>query len=240
VVVEVAAAPAPPAAAEAGAGHDAPWGRVDAEGNVFARTADGEVPIGSFQAGSPTEALAYYTRKFEALETEVALLEHRAAAPEVSPDESLATLKRLREALAAPTGLGDLAALQARLEVLVPVIDARRAQARAAREAAKAEARAERERIVSEAESLADSVHWKVAGERLRTLLDEWKAAPHVDRSVEQALWKRFGAARNSFDRRRRHHFAQLAASQGEVKAVKLRRSPRRPTGPPRPRACAS
>ena len=74
---------------------------------------------------------------------------------------------------------------------------------------------------MTDAEALADSVQWKVAGERLRELLDEWKSAPHVDRATEQAMWKRFGAARNSFDRRRRQHFAQLSAQQSVVKAAK-------------------
>ena len=40
-------------------GGDAPFGRVDAEGNVFVRTADGERKVGSWQAGSPDEALAW-------------------------------------------------------------------------------------------------------------------------------------------------------------------------------------
>jgi hypothetical protein len=74
---------------------------------------------------------------------------------------------------------------------------------------------------VTEAEALAESTQWKSTGERLRELLDEWKAAPHVDRPTEQSLWKRFGAARNSFDRRRRQHFAQLGAQRSEAKAVK-------------------
>ena len=36
-----------------------PWGRVDADGTVYVRTADGERVIGSWQAGSPEEALAF-------------------------------------------------------------------------------------------------------------------------------------------------------------------------------------
>ena len=51
-----------------------PWGRVDADGTVYVRTADGERVIGSWQAGSPEEALAFYQRKFEALNTEITLL----------------------------------------------------------------------------------------------------------------------------------------------------------------------
>ena len=44
-----------------------PWGRVDADGTVYVRTADGERVIGSWAAGSPEEALAFFRRKFESL-----------------------------------------------------------------------------------------------------------------------------------------------------------------------------
>ena len=50
---------------------DHPWGRVDADGTVYVRTADGERVIGSWQAGSPEEAIAFFARKYESLETEV-------------------------------------------------------------------------------------------------------------------------------------------------------------------------
>jgi len=197
------------------------WGRVDDDGTVYVRTSDGEIPVGSFQAGSHDEALAYFSRKFEAIAVEVELLERRVSLPEVAPEESLSTLKRLREALVTPASVGDFDGLRARLDRLGPIIDARRAKARAARDAARAQAKAQRERIVADAEALAASVQWKAAGERLRELLEEWKAAPHVDRATEQAMWKRFGAARNSFDRRRRQHFAQLSATQAVIKTAK-------------------
>ena len=44
-----------------------PWGRVDETGTVYVRTADGEQVVGSWQAGSPEEALAYFERKYEGL-----------------------------------------------------------------------------------------------------------------------------------------------------------------------------
>jgi hypothetical protein len=208
----------PPSAVQ----HDpSDWGRVADDGTVYLRTSDGEVVVGSFQAGSHDEALAYYGRKFDAIATEVDLLERRVALPDVAPDESQATLGRIRESLVTPSCVGDVEDLRRRLDALVPLIDARRGEARAAREAARAEAKAHRERIVSDAEALADSVQWKASGERLRELLDEWKTAPHVDRGTEQALWRRFGAARNAFDRRRRQHFAQLSATQSVVKGAK-------------------
>ncbi|MEU1260325.1 DUF349 domain-containing protein, partial [Streptomyces chartreusis] len=41
-----------------------PWGRVDETGTVYVRTADGEQVVGSWQAGTPEEALAYFERKY--------------------------------------------------------------------------------------------------------------------------------------------------------------------------------
>jgi len=72
-----------------------PWGRVDADGTVYVRTADGERVIGSWQAGSPEEAVAFYQRKYEALETEVVLLEQRISATDMAPAQAAATVQRL-------------------------------------------------------------------------------------------------------------------------------------------------
>ena len=41
-------------------------------------------------------------------------------------------------------------------------------------------------------------------------MVEEWKALPRVDRSTEQALWKRISTARTNFDKRRRAHFHEL------------------------------
>ena len=48
-----------------------PWGRVDETGTVYVRTADGEQVVGSWQAGSPEEALAYFERKYTDLAGQV-------------------------------------------------------------------------------------------------------------------------------------------------------------------------
>ncbi|HCU92221.1 MAG TPA: DUF349 domain-containing protein, partial [Actinobacteria bacterium] len=75
-----------------------PWGRVDDDGTVYVRTAEGERVIGSWQAGSPDEALAFYSRKFEALDTEVTLLEQRVTTTDLSPAQARAGIERLRAA----------------------------------------------------------------------------------------------------------------------------------------------
>ncbi len=199
-----------------------PWGRVDADGTVYVRTADGERVIGSWAAGSPEEALAFFQRKFQSLETEVALIEQRMAATEIAPAQAQATVQRLLRSVAEANALGDLDGLRTRLEALTTAVDHRREEVKAAREHARSEAREIKERIVEEAERIAaEATHWKASGERMAELLEEWKAAPHADRAVEAVLWKRLSAARNSFTKRRKSYFASLEAERDTVRARK-------------------
>ena len=199
-----------------------PWGRVDADGTVYVRTADGERVIGSWAAGSPEEALAFFRRKFESLETEVALIEQRMKTTEVAPAQAQATVERLLAAVADANAIGDLESLKTRLEALTGVVGQRREEAKAARERARGEAREVKDRIVTEAERIAvEATHWKASGERMAELLEEWKAAPHADRAIEAVLWKRLSAARNSFTKRRKAYFASLESERDAVRSQK-------------------
>jgi hypothetical protein len=199
-----------------------PWGRVDADGTVYVRTADGERVIGSWAAGSPEEALVFFRRKFESLETEVALIEQRMTTTEIAPAQAQSTVKRLLAAVADANALGDLDGLRVRLESLTGAVDQRREEVKAAREHARTEARETKERIVDEAEHIAaEATHWKASGERMAELLEEWKVAPHADRAIEAVLWKRLSAARNSFTKRRKAYFASLEAERDGVRARK-------------------
>jgi hypothetical protein len=201
---------------------DHPWGRVDADGTVYVRTAGGERVIGSWQAGSPDEALAFYQRKYESLETEVALLEQRISGTDLAPAQAAATVQRLLRSLDDASALGDLDGLRTRLERLTEDVGQRREEAKVAREHARVQAKEAKERIVAEAEQIAaEATHWKSSGERMRELLEEWKAAPHADRAAEAVLWKRLSAARNTFTKRRKAFFATLEAEREDVKARK-------------------
>jgi hypothetical protein len=203
-------------------GANDPWGRVDADGTVYVRTADGERVIGSWAAGSPEEALSFFRRKFESLETEVTLIEQRMATTEIAPAQAQSTVQRLLKSVTEANAIGDLAGLKARLEALTGAVDARREEVKAAREHARSEARDVKERIVAEAERIAvEATHWKASGERMAALLEEWKAAPHADRSIEAVLWKRLSAARNAFTKRRKAYFASLEAEREAVKSHK-------------------
>ena len=199
-----------------------PWGRVADDGTVYVRTADGERVIGSWQAGSPDEALAFFKRKFDALETEISLLEQRMSSTDLSAGQARVTIARLTQSVTNANCIGDLAALTVRLDGLSESVEHRREEHRAAREQARTEAHEVRERIVAEAERLAaEATHWKAGGERMRQLLEEWKTAPRGDRATEAVLWKRLSTARNGFAKRRKAYFAGLEEERSTVRARK-------------------
>ncbi|WP_433500895.1 DUF349 domain-containing protein [Sphaerimonospora sp. CA-214678] len=201
-----------------------PWGRVDDDGTVYVRTAEGERAVGSWQAGEPEEALAYFHRKFEELAGQVQLLEQRVRETDLAPAQAEASIVKLREAVAGANAVGDLASLETRLTTLSELVGRRREELRAAREQARAQARETKERIVAEAERIAEeATHWKSGGERLRQLVEEWKAAERIDRATEAALWKRMSAARTAFAKRRKAYFSSLDEQRDAVRAAKER-----------------
>jgi hypothetical protein len=200
-----------------------PWGRVADDGTVYVRTADGERVVGIWQAGSPDEALEFYTRRFESLATEVTLLERRIRTTDLAPGQAKATISRLQAAIDEAKAIGDLDGLKHRLEAVTEQADQRREEHKAARERARVDAVEAKERIVAEAEQIAaEATHWKSSGERLKQLLDEWKAAPHGDRTAEAALWKRMSAARTAFAKRRKVYFASLEEERDQVRERKV------------------
>jgi hypothetical protein len=199
-----------------------PWGRVDDDGTVFVRTAEGEREVGSWQAGSPDEALAFFKRKYASLETEVQLIEQRISGTDLSPAQAQATVERLLSSVKDAKAVGDLDGLRTRLEALTVLVDSRREEVKAARETARHEASEIKERIVAEAERIVtEATHWKISGERMRQLLEEWKGAPRGDRTAETALWKRLSAARNAFTKRRKSYFAGREEEREGIRARK-------------------
>ena len=199
-----------------------PWGRVADDGTVYVRTSEGERVVGIWQAGSPDEALAFFTRRYDSLATEVSLLERRISTTDLAPSQAKATISRLHAAIDEAKAVGDLDGLKRRLDGLSERADERQQEHKAARDRARVEAIATKDRIVAEAEKLAaEATHWKSSGERLKELLEEWKAAPHGDRQAEAALWKRMSAARSAFGKRRKSYFAALEEEREGVRERK-------------------
>lgn len=202
-------------------GHE--WGRVDEDGTVYVRTSDGERAVGQYPEGSPAEALKFFTDRYDALKFEVDLLEQRISSGAVGPEDAAASVQKVRAAVTDANAVGDLAALLTRLDALTSTIDAQREVKKAERAEKVAAARGEKERIASAAEAIAEGDDWRNGANRLRDLLEEWKALPRLDRSSDDALWRRFSGARTAYTRRRKSHFAQLNEKREGARAVKER-----------------
>ncbi|WP_026322054.1 DUF349 domain-containing protein [Salinispora fenicalii] len=198
------------------------FGRVDADGTVYVKTAEGERVVGSWQAGAPEEGLAHFARRFADLITEVELTEARLNSGAADANHSLSTIRRLRASLAEAHVVGDIDGLANRLDRLATLAEEKATEARAARDAARSEALARKTALVEEAEKLAaESTGWKTAGDRLKEILGEWKSIRGVDRKTDGELWKRFAAARDGFTRRRGAHFASLDAQRKQAQTIK-------------------
>ncbi|MFF9981428.1 DUF349 domain-containing protein [Streptomyces erythrochromogenes] len=200
-----------------------PWGRVDETGTVYVRTSDGEQVVGSWQAGTPEEALAYFERKYEGLVVEIGLLEKRVRTTDLSAKDAQTAIDHLRVQVDEHHAVGDLDALRVRLDKLVGTVESRREERKVAKAKQADEAREAKDALVAEAEQLAQSDQWRSAGERLRALVDIWKGLPRLDRKSDDELWHRFSHARSAFSKRRKAHFASLDAQREDARKVKER-----------------
>ncbi|MCW2795864.1 DUF349 domain-containing protein [Nocardioides sp.] len=199
------------------------WGRVDDDGTVYVRTADGERSVGQYPEGTPEEALGFFTERYAALAFEVELLEQRIKSGVLSPEEATESVKTVTGQVTDANAVGDLASLVTRLEALAPVIAEQRETRRAEKALKSAESKAQKETIVAEAEKIAEGSDWRHGANRLRELLDQWKALPRIDRASDDALWRRFSTARTSYTRRRKAHFAEQNEKREAARSVKER-----------------
>jgi Domain of Unknown Function (DUF349) len=199
------------------------WGRVAEDGTVFVRVGDGERQVGQWLGGDPAEGLEFFARKYDALIFEVDLLEKRVRSGALSPDDAAGSLKQVRATVAEAQAVGDLDALDRRLQAVETLIGAQREKRKADRAKRIGEAQQQKERIAAEAERLAESNDWRAGADRMRALLDEWKTLPRLDKAADDTLWRRFSTARTTYTRRRKAHFAELNEKREGARAVKER-----------------
>ena len=222
-----AAAPAPvvPATSLAEASR---WGRVEGDGHVFLTLDGDEHPVGQYPGVSNDEALTYFARKFDDILAQIVLLEQRVSSKAPSTDMQK-TVTHLREQLAERNMVGDLRSAEARLDTLSEQVKELEKSEKAEHDAVRAAELAAREAIVAEAESISgqdpSQIQWKTSSARMNELFESWKTAQksgvRLGRSNEDALWKRFRAARTVFDRHRRAYFSQLDSNNSAAKASK-------------------
>jgi len=197
------------------------FGRVEPDGTVYLKAPDGEVKVGQYAAGSPDEGLAFFARKYDDLVVEIDLVTTRLADGRAKPDQASAVITRVKQGLQERSFVGDVEALARKVDAAEAELQAASVRQAEHRQRMRQEAKAAREALVTEAESLSDSTSWKSTSERYTAIVEEWKALPRSDRSLEQELWKRLSSARAAFDKRRRAHFAELDSQRKEALAVK-------------------
>jgi len=216
---------------EAAPSADEPWGRVDEDGTVSVREADGWRVVGQYPDGSAEEALAYFERKYTDLASEVTLLEVRHRRGGASASDLRSTARTINGKLDGAAAVGDLASLVARVAALTETLAAESAtEAVAAREAVDDAVKARTE-LVDKAEALAArdprTVQWKQATAELNSLFDQWQSqqqnGPRLPKSTAQQLWKRFRDARATVDKHRRAFYAELDEAHKDVRDRKTR-----------------
>ncbi|GGH57849.1 DUF349 domain-containing protein [Rothia aerolata] len=203
------------------------FGRVSEDGHVFVIVEGEEYAVGQLPNATADEALAYFARKFENVEAQVALLESRVK--HGAPSEDLhKSVEQLGAQVANRNMVGDYANLQERLTTIIGQINELAETEKKNQEQAREAALQARETIVSEAEQIAgqdrEKTHWKNSHARMNQLFDAWKATQrehHLPKSIEDELWKRFRAARTTFDKNRRAHFSSLDEANAKAKRVK-------------------
>ncbi|AEI09557.1 hypothetical protein CRES_1202 [Corynebacterium resistens DSM 45100] len=200
----------------------AKWGRVEADGSAYVSTSTGERHIGDYKAGSPEEGLAHFGARFDDVSTEIALLETRLTTHPEEARRIRSDAGKIREDLDSAAIIGDIESLHRRLATIATLSVEVESKEAAEKEHRRTVATERKEALATEAEKLAaHSTDWKQAGDRLREIVDEWKTIKGVDRTIDDQLWKRYAAARDSFRKRRGAHFAELDRNRVAVKSVK-------------------
>lgn len=198
------------------------FGRVENDGTVLVKMPDGsEKQVGQWAAGDPNDGLAFYIRKYHEIENELSLALQRLKEGKGNADAVFKLIERVKTSLEAPNFVGDISILSTKIEELQVLAAVKKAEFSAAKAIAKEKAMEKRKQLVEEAEKLVNSKQWKVTTQRFKEIVEEWKKLPHGAKSEEQALWKRFSAARSAFDKTRRQYFSTLESGRKEASKIK-------------------
>lgn len=204
------------------------FAEVSDDGVVTLVDGDERIDVGQVPEASQEDALAYYVRKYDDVMTQLQLLKQRLET-DASNQELENTLDQIDKNITARQMVGDMAKMREQSRQLRSDLVERQAEQQAQRDKAIAEQQAVREKIVAEAEQVSEQdpakTQWKQSTASMRELFDQWrtlqKSGPRLPRATEDALWKRFRSARNTFEKNRRAFFSQLDARNAEAKKVK-------------------
>lgn len=83
------------------------------------------------------------------------------------------------------------------------------------------EARVAKEKLIEEAEAIKDSKEWRDASNKMRSLMDAWKAAGFASRDIENKLWERFNEARQVFYKAQEEYFSEVREKEKTARDIK-------------------
>lgn len=150
------------------------------------------------------------------------LIETRLRAHPEDADSLRKSAEALKASLDDAAVIGDIDAVEARLDKAIDASDTAREKAKEQKAQRREQAIARKEALAAEAEDLAEnSTEWKAAGDRIREILEEWRGIRGIDRATDDELWKRYSRARDSFNRRRGSHFAELDRNRAQARRIK-------------------
>lgn len=197
------------------------FGHALEDGTVFILIDGNPRQVGQYTAGDATQALAFYTTRYENLLADAKLVLERLKAGVGSIAGAREMAGKLKSQFEEPNVVGDLAVFSVLATEILLLADAVAAERNSSRALAREAAQLRKEEIAKEAETLATSNKWKATQTRFEELMAEWKRLPRTTKQADEALWARFKNARWAFDRARRAHFAELSKVSAESKATK-------------------
>jgi hypothetical protein len=203
-------------------------GRVDEENNVYVFDNGSERKVGQYPGVTRDEALAYFERKFQELESNVRILEQRVKNKADAISIAKAA-KKLSLDLQEPAAVGNIQDLRERVSNITPNIEQLKKDKAEASEKVIKEAIRIRTEIATKAQALADKdpqkTQWKIASKQMTELFEQWqlsqKTAPKVPRKDSEQIWKQFSQARTKFEANKRAFFSALTAESKNVRAKK-------------------
>ena len=203
-------------------------GRVDEENNVYVFDNGSERKVGQYPGVTRDEALAYFERKFQELESNVRILEQRVKNKADAISIAKAA-KKLSLDLQEPAAVGNIQDLRERVSNITPNIEQLKKDKAEASDKAIKECLKIRAEIATKAQALAQKdpqkTKWKIASKQMTDLFDQWqlsqKSAPKIPRKDSEEIWKQFSQARTKFEANKRAFFSALTAESKNVRARK-------------------
>jgi tetrahydromethanopterin S-methyltransferase subunit G len=200
------------------------FGRLGDNGTVYVTDNGAEREIGQFPQADGEDALKLFARRYLDLKAKVELFAARLESSSIKTREIDESVKNLAEETKEPAVVGDIAALRTRLDELKTVAELAQKHKKAVDEAV-----AKRTEIVEKAEQivagLGDSTNWRNTADEFKKLFETWqehqRRDARIDKPQADALWKRFSAARSTFNQSRRKWAQARDAQRDSARSTK-------------------